>query len=83
MPIPSFYLTSDGPRAWNVARAAAYGAGIGAIAGLFKTLGHLRTTELGPGAVMQVLVATLGFALFCAGAATLRNFIARRVVWHE
>ena len=43
MPIPSFYLTSDGPRAWNVARAAAYGAGIGAIAGLFKTFGPLRS----------------------------------------
>jgi hypothetical protein len=23
------------------------------------------------------------FAVLCAGAAALRNFIARRVVWHE
>ena len=32
---------------------------------------------------MQVLAAALAFALLCAGAAAVRNFIARRVVWHE
>jgi hypothetical protein len=82
MPIPSLCLT-DGARTWNVARAAAYGAGIGAIAGLLKTFGLSRTIDLGPGDVLRVLAAALAFALLCAGAATLRNFIARRVVWHE
>jgi len=42
-----------------------------------------RTIDLGPGDVLRVLAAALAFALLCAGAATLRNFIARRVVWHE
>jgi hypothetical protein len=83
MPIPSLYLTTDGVRAWNVARAAAYGAGIGAIAALLKTFGLTHTIDLGPGTLSQVLAASLAFALLCAGAAALRNFVARRVVWHE
>jgi hypothetical protein len=32
---------------------------------------------------LQVLAAAVVFAVLCAGAAALRNFIARRVVWHE
>jgi hypothetical protein len=83
MPIPSLYLTTGGARPWSVARAAVYGAGVGAISGLFKTFGLLHTTDPGPGALLRVLAAALAFALLCAGAAALRNFIARRVVWHK
>ena len=83
MPIPSLYLTTDGARAWNVARAAAYGAGIGAVAGLLKTFGTLHASASASASVFQVLAAAFAFALLCAGAAALRNFIAHRVVWHE
>jgi len=83
MPIPSLYLTTDGARAWNVKRAAAYGAGIGAVAGLLKTFAMLHARDSVSESVFQVLAASLASALLCAGAATLRNFIARRVVWHE
>jgi hypothetical protein len=83
MPIPSLYLATDGGRPWNVGRAAAYGAAIGAIAGLFKTFRMVHTGDPAPGSVLQVFAASLAFALLCAGAAALRNFIARRVVWHE
>ncbi len=83
MPIPSLYLATDGARPWNVARAAAYGAGIGAIAGLFKTFQMGHAGDPASGSVLQVFAASLVFALLCAGAAALRNFIARRVVWHE
>ncbi len=83
MPIPSLYLTTDGARGWNVARAAAYGAGIGAVAGLIKGFGMFQRSDPTSGAVIEVLGASLAFALLCAGAAALRNFIARRVVWHD
>ena len=60
---------------WSVARAAAYGGCIGAVAALFKTLGPLH----GPFAaskhasdllenVPEIVGAALGFALLCAGA---------------
>jgi hypothetical protein len=82
MPIPSLYLATDGGRPWNVGRAA-YGAGIGAIAGLFKTFRLVHAGDPASGSVLQVLAAAVVFAVLCAGAAALRNFIARRVVWHE
>jgi hypothetical protein len=69
MPIPSLYLAT--------------GAGIGAIAGLFKTFRLVHAGDPASGSVLQVLAAAVVFAVLCAGAAALRNFIARRVVWHE
>jgi hypothetical protein len=83
MPIPSLYLSSQAPRNWNIARAAAYGGGIGAVAALFKTIGPLRGGDPAFGAAWQILGAALAFALLCAGAAALRNLIARRLIWHE
>jgi hypothetical protein len=83
MPIPSLYLATGGTRPWNMARAANYGAGIGAIAGLFKTFRLVHAGDPASGSVLQVLAAAVVFAVLCAGAAALRNFIARRVVWHE
>ena len=83
MPIPSLYLTTGGARPWNIARAAAYGAGVGAIAGLFKTFRLVHAGDPASGSVLQVFAAAVVFALLCAGAAALRNFVARRVVWHQ
>ena len=40
--LPSFYLSGDKGQVWSVARAAAYGGCIGAIAALFKVLGPLH-----------------------------------------
>ena len=34
--LPSLYASGDGARAWSLARAAAYGAGIAALAALVK-----------------------------------------------
>jgi len=83
MPIPSLYLGTDGPRSWNVVRAAAYGGCIGGFAALFKTFGPLHAADGVFGAVWQILGAALVFALLCAGAAALRNVVARRLIWHE
>ncbi len=59
-------------------QAAACGAGIGALAGLFKTFGPLRDAAPDAFSFLQIAGATLAFALLCAGAAALRNSIARR-----
>jgi hypothetical protein len=83
MPIPSLYLSKDVARPWSVARAAAYGAGIGAFAALFKAFGPPHAA--GPLAItfLQIAGATLAFALLCAGAAALRNLIAQRLIWRR
>jgi hypothetical protein len=83
MPIPSLYLATNGPRGWNVARAAAYGGGIGGFAALFKTFGPLHGADPAPGAVWQILAAAVAFALLCAAAAALRNVIVKRLIWRE
>jgi hypothetical protein len=82
MPIPSLYRSRGNSRAWSVARAAAYGAGIGAVAAFFKTVGPLREA-VSAGTLLQIAGAAFGFALLCAGAAFLRNFIARRLIWTQ
>jgi len=84
--LPSLYQSSDDARPWNVARAAACGAVIGLLAAVFKTLGPLGTASGAASLIdraVHVAGATVAFALLCAGAAALRNFIARRLVWHE
>ena len=81
MPLPSLYVSGDKPREWRVSRAAPYGAVLGIVAGLFKTLAlshqHVAIS------VAEIAGAVLGFALLCAGATALRNFIARRLIWPE
>ena len=91
MPLPSLWISEHGARAWSVRRAACWGAIVGALAAVFKTLGPLHQ----PPAVMaaaaaklaaplpEIAAATLGFALLCAGACALRNLIARRLIWPE
>jgi hypothetical protein len=89
--LPSFYLSNDKARPWSIVRAAACGAGIGAVAALFKMLGPLhgpfassmRTSGTWIGALPEIAGAILGFALLCAAAAALRNFIAQRLVWPQ
>ena len=86
MPLPSLFQSSENARAWNVVHAAAYGAGLGALAALFKTLGPLRATGAAASfthSVAEIAGAAVVFALLCAGAAALRNFVAGRLVWHD
>lgn len=78
--LPSLYASADGVRAWSLARAAAYGAGIGALAALFKTFA-LR--QDGAAHFWEIAGAALAFALLCAGAAGLRNLIARRLILRD
>jgi len=81
MPLPSLYVSGDKLREWNIARTAAYGAVLGIVAGLFKTFG--LTHQAIATSVPEIVGVALGFALLCAGAAALRNFIARRLIWPE
>jgi hypothetical protein len=81
MPLPSLYVSRDKPREWNIARAAVYGAVLGIVAGLLKTLG--LTHQAIATSVAEIAGAALGFALLCASATAVRNFIARRLIWLE
>jgi len=86
MPLPSFFRSRETARNWNVVHAAAYGAGIGALAALFKTLDPLHSTGAAVSFVdsaAQIIGAAAVFALLCAGAAVLRNVLARRLIWHD
>jgi hypothetical protein len=81
MPLPSLYISGDNARDWSVARAAGYGAVLGALAGLFRTFGLLHQPS--GASVTDIAVGALGFAVLCAGAAALRNRIARRLIWPD
>jgi hypothetical protein len=43
----------------------------------------LRHDSAGAAQVWEVAEVALAFALLCAGAAALRNFLARRVIWSQ
>jgi hypothetical protein len=79
--LPSLFVSGEKAQAWSVSRAVAYGAGIGALAALFRTFGPLHTAGLGANPVWEIAGAAFGFAFLCAGAAALRNIIARRLIW--
>ena len=86
MPLPSLYQSSDDASVWNVVHAAGYGALIGALAALFKVLGPFHAANAAvslTSRAVEIAAAAFVFALLCAGAAALRNFLARRVVWHD
>jgi hypothetical protein len=80
--LPSLYASGDAARAWSLARAAAYGAGVGALAALVKIFG-LRQGGATAAPFWDVAEAAVAFALLCAGAAALRNFLARRAIWPQ
>jgi hypothetical protein len=88
MPLPSFYHSSQSGRAWSIARAAAWGALIGAVAAALKTLAPWpHAADLGSGAAARLIQsfpevagATLAFALLCAAAAAARNFALRYLI---
>jgi hypothetical protein len=79
--LPRFYVSPEKPAEWSIVRAAGYGAALGLLAGLFKIFGPLhRAASAG---ALELVAAIIGFALLCAGAAALRNAIARRLIWPE
>jgi hypothetical protein len=81
MPLPSFYTSRDNARAWSITRAASYGAALGALAALLKLLTPWHEPHTIAAIVREFAGAALAFALLCAAAAALRNFIAREVIW--
>ena len=83
MPLPSLFRSQDTARPWNLAHAALCGAGIGALAGLIKTVNPFRVAPLEnlTDHLTDIALAALGFALLCVAAAALRNFIARHLIW--
>jgi hypothetical protein len=91
MPLPSLHPSNhprsanDQRREWSIARAAAIGAALGVMTSLFRALDPLHqaggaSATLATG-VARIAGAALGFAVLCAAAAALRNFIVRRLVW--
>lgn len=86
MPLPSFYRSGDSFRPWRISLAAACGAGIGALAALFKTMAPVGLSGglLDRSAtIAEIATVAACFALLCAAAAMLRNFVARRLIWNE
>lgn len=81
--LPSFYASSGRARSWSVARAACYGVGLGVLAALFKILGPGHATALLRWRLLEIAGAAAVFAVLCGGAAALRNFIARRLIWPD
>jgi hypothetical protein len=83
VPLLSFYKSPQSARPWNINRAAAYGALLGALAALFKTLGPLAPSGRSlTDNVLEIAAAALAFAVLCVVAAMLRNFVAQNLVWH-
>jgi hypothetical protein len=77
--LPSLFRSEGDARPWNVSRAALYGAGIGLLAALIKTLGPFRAAERALPFALEICVAMGAFAFLCAGAALLRNLLAQRL----
>jgi hypothetical protein len=91
MPLPSLWVSGDDTQAWSITRAAGYGAALGLLAAVFKTLGPLHEPVALTGAapvdfvasIPEIAGAAVVFALLCAGAAVSRNLIARRLIWPD
>jgi hypothetical protein len=77
--LPSFHVSHDKKREWSIARATMYGAALGLLGGVFKTFDPLH--QGAAAGALDIVGATVGFAALCAGAAALRNVIARRLIW--
>jgi len=68
---------------WNTARATLYGAVIGAAGAAVKLLNPWSEPHAAITIASELVGAALAFALLCAVAAALRNFIARRLIGPE
>jgi len=68
---------------WNAGRATVYGAVIGGAAAAVKLLNPWAEPHATITIASELAGATLAFALLCAVAAALRNFIARRLMRPE
>ena len=77
--LPSLFTSDGNARPWSVPRAALYGAGIGLLAALIKFFGPFHAAGRALPAVREIAVAVFAFAVLCAGAALLRNLLARRL----
>jgi hypothetical protein len=77
--LPSLFRSEEGTRPWNVPRAGLYGAGIGLMAALIKIFGPFHAAERALPFALEVCVAVAAFAFLCAGAALLRNLLARQL----
>jgi len=77
--LPSLFRSDEGTRPWNVPRAGLYGAGIGLVAAFIKIFGPFHAAEQALPFALEICVAVAAFALLCAGAALLRNVLARRL----
>jgi hypothetical protein len=86
MPLPSLHRSGDGFHPWRITHAAACGAGLGALAALFKAIAPIGLSGglLGwTAAIGRIAAVAACFALLCAAAAMLRNYVARRLIWNE
>jgi hypothetical protein len=85
MPLLFYRAACDGspPQVWNTTRAASYGALIGAVAAAFKIFAPWGEPHTMAANVREVVGAALAFALLCAIASALRNFLARRLIKHD
>ncbi len=79
--LPSLFASEEKVQAWRVSHAAGYGAAVGALAAVFKIFGPLHASWFGATPIWDIAAAVFGFALLCAGAALLRNAVARRLIW--
>ena len=77
--LPSLFTSDGNARPWSVPRAALYGASIGLAAALIKIFGPFHAADRALPVVLEIGVVVLAFALLCAGAALLRNLLARRL----
>jgi hypothetical protein len=77
--LPSLFTSTEKSPAWRVPRAALYGAGIGLLAALIKLFGPLHAEAAALPPALEIVLAVLAFAGLFAGAAGLRNRLARRL----
>ena len=77
--LPSLFASEENARPWSLTWAALYGAGIGLLAALIKLFAPFHAAERTLPLGLEIGFAALVFAILCAGAALLRNLLARRL----
>ena len=78
--LPSLFRSAEDGRPGNVPRAALCGAGIGLLAALVKMWGPFHAADPALPFALELCAAMAAFAFLCAGAALLRNHLARRLL---